>query len=113
VVRRASLKPSSGNNRPTRLTLYLLRDDSTTHATAGFFGSECGTGSADVSDLQRYIDVTRGEMFFARGIILVERDAELYLLPAFAQVLALPQFRLARSDWKAINPCRFGLHQEI
>ncbi|WP_250482540.1 AAA family ATPase [Caballeronia sp. GACF5] len=35
-------------------------------------------------DLERYLDVTRAEMLFARGIILVEGDAEKFLLPVFA-----------------------------
>ncbi len=35
-------------------------------------------------DLERYLDVTRGELLFARGIMLVEGDAEAFLIPAFA-----------------------------
>lgn len=35
-------------------------------------------------DLERYLDVTRAEMLFARGVILVEGAAELYVVPAFA-----------------------------
>lgn len=35
-------------------------------------------------DLARYLDVTRAEVLFARGIILVEGDAEKFLLPEFA-----------------------------
>ncbi|HEV7806504.1 MAG TPA: AAA family ATPase [Solirubrobacteraceae bacterium] len=38
-------------------------------------------------DLERYLDVTRAEMLFARGVILVEGAAELYLVPAFAAEL--------------------------
>ncbi len=37
-----------------------------------------------VNDLQRYLDVTRAEILFARGIILVEGAAEQFLIPAFA-----------------------------
>ncbi len=36
-------------------------------------------------DLERYLDVTRAEMLFARIVILVEGLAELYLIPAFAR----------------------------
>lgn len=39
---------------------------------------------AQVRDLERYLDVTRADMLFARGVILVEGAAELYLVPAFA-----------------------------
>lgn len=38
----------------------------------------------EVDDLTRYLDVTRAEMLFARGVILVEGDAEKFLVPEFA-----------------------------
>ncbi|MEK6320760.1 MAG: AAA family ATPase [Acidobacteriota bacterium] len=38
----------------------------------------------DVADLERYIDVNRGELLFARGVILVEGDAEKFLVPVLA-----------------------------
>ncbi len=42
--------------------------------------------SADqVKDLQRYLDVTRAEILFARAVIFVEGDAEQFLLPEFAR----------------------------
>lgn len=37
-------------------------------------------------DLERYIDVTRGELFFSKGVILVEGDSEKFLLPALAKL---------------------------
>jgi putative ATP-dependent endonuclease of OLD family len=59
-------------------------------------GSTVGVSTAgvsltddDVDDLQRYIDVTRGELFFSRGVILVEGDAERFLVPAFADALGI------------------------
>ena len=42
--------------------------------------------SADQEDLERYIDVTRGELFFSKGVILVEGDAEKFLLPTLAKL---------------------------
>jgi len=39
----------------------------------------------EVDDLARYLDVTRAEMLFARGILLVEGDAEKFLMPVFAK----------------------------
>ncbi len=38
----------------------------------------------DIEDIERYLDVTRGEMLFAKGVILVEGDAEQYLVPRLA-----------------------------
>ncbi len=43
----------------------------------------------DEEDLQRYIDVTRGELFFARGVIFVEGDAERFLIPALAEAVGI------------------------
>ena len=40
----------------------------------------------DREDLERYLDVTRGELFFSKGVILVEGDAEKFLLPTLAKV---------------------------
>lgn len=50
-------------------------------------------------DLERYLDVTRGEILFSRGVILVEGDAELYVVPAFANNLEIPL------DQKGISVC--------
>lgn len=40
--------------------------------------------------LQRFLDVTKANLFFAQGVILVEGDAENILLPTIADVIALP-----------------------
>lgn len=42
--------------------------------------------ATDREDLERYIDVTRGELFFSKGVILVEGDAEKFLLPTLAKL---------------------------
>ena len=39
----------------------------------------------EVDDLQRYLDVNRAEILFSRGVILVEGDAERFLIPVFAE----------------------------
>lgn len=64
-------------------SLVLLRDTMN--------GGSVATSAASIEftedeedDLARYLDVTRAEMLFARGIILVEGDAEKFLLPVFA-----------------------------
>lgn len=43
----------------------------------------------EIADLERYLDVTRGEMIFGRGVILVEGDAELYLVPVLAKLAGI------------------------
>lgn len=42
--------------------------------------------NASIDDLERYLDVTRAEMLFARGIVFVEGTAEMFLVPAFAAI---------------------------
>ncbi|SME72878.1 recombination protein F [Bacillus cereus] len=40
----------------------------------------------DIDDLERYLNVTRGELLFSKGVILVEGDAEEFLIPALAKL---------------------------
>ena len=40
--------------------------------------------------LQRFLDVTKSNLFFAKGIIMVEGDAENILLPVIADILGYP-----------------------
>lgn len=42
------------------------------------------------ADLERYLDVTRAEIVFGRGVILVEGDAEKFVVPAAASLLPTP-----------------------
>jgi putative ATP-dependent endonuclease of the OLD family len=71
-------------------SVVLLRRDPTTRSTTGVSTARAPLTERDEADLARYIDVTRGELFFARGIILVEGDAERFLIPAFATQLGIP-----------------------
>ncbi len=40
-----------------------------------------------LDDLERYLDVTRAEILFSRGVIFVEGDAEEFLIPILAQLI--------------------------
>lgn len=40
--------------------------------------------------LQRFLDATKSNLFFAKGIIMVEGDAENILLPVLAEILGYP-----------------------
>lgn len=44
----------------------------------------------DYEFLERFLDATKSNLFFARGVILVEGDAENLLLPALAEVIDRP-----------------------
>ena len=65
-------------------SLLLLRSH-LDEGTRGYSTAEADFTKADTEDLERYLDVTRAEMVFARGVILVEGDAERFLIPAFAE----------------------------
>jgi len=41
-------------------------------------------------DVERYLDVKRGEIYLGKGVILVEGIAEEYLVPQFAEILNKP-----------------------
>ncbi|MEU9015721.1 AAA family ATPase [Streptomyces sp. NPDC048479] len=45
---------------------------------------------AGTADLERYLNVTRAEILFARGTVLVEGAADAYLLPALAEAAGFP-----------------------
>ena len=68
-------------------SVVLLRENPESDATVITSAAEVDLTSDEEDDLQRYIDVTRGELFFARGIIFVEGDAERFLIPAYAAEL--------------------------
>jgi putative ATP-dependent endonuclease of OLD family len=70
---------------PVRSLVVLRRsqDDSSVAVST----AELEIDTTEQEDLERYLDVTRGEIVFSRGVILVEGEAELYLLPVFANIL--------------------------
>jgi putative ATP-dependent endonuclease of OLD family len=63
-------------------SLLLLRSSADDGTRA--FRAPADIPASVVSDLERYIDVTRADMIFAKGVILVEGIAEEYLVPAMA-----------------------------
>ena len=46
--------------------------------------------SSDYRFLQRFLDVTKANLFFARGVMIVEGDAENILLPTLANLIERP-----------------------
>lgn len=67
-------------------SLLLLRSQASA-GTKGYSTASTEFTEAEAEDLSRYLDVTRAELVFARGVILVEGDAERFLIPAFAEEL--------------------------
>ncbi len=68
-------------------SLLLLRDIG--GESAAFDVRDVGLSEQQERDLERYLDVTRAEILFARLVVLVEGMAELYLVPAFAAAAGL------------------------
>ncbi|MBB5428287.1 putative ATP-dependent endonuclease of OLD family [Paraburkholderia sp. JPY158] len=56
----------------------------TANGPAAFFPREVAFDKTKKEKLQRYLNVTRAEIFFARRIVFVEGAAELFLFEAFA-----------------------------
>jgi putative ATP-dependent endonuclease of OLD family len=63
----------------------LLRRTTAGNATEAVSTAALDLSDEDVADLERYLDVNRGEVLFARGVILVEGDAERFLVPVLAK----------------------------
>jgi putative ATP-dependent endonuclease of the OLD family len=61
-------------------TVLKIEDD----CSSGCSTVNAGLTAQEADDLGRYLDATRGEMLFAKGLIFVEGDAELYLIPELA-----------------------------
>ncbi|HOV87814.1 MAG TPA: AAA family ATPase [Syntrophobacteraceae bacterium] len=67
-------------------SIVLLKDEGS-RGTRAYSLANLSLKGEDLEDLQRYLDVTRAEVLFSRGVIFVEGDAEAALLPVFAPSL--------------------------
>ena len=71
----------------TPLRSIVLLKDTADRGSVGSSTAALDLTDTEQEDLGRYLDVTRAEMLFARGILLVEGEAERFLLPVFAETL--------------------------
>ena len=71
-------------------SILLLRDGGQSNGSDGKSMMTAGLGAQEIADLERYLDATRAELLFAKGIIFVEGAAELFLIPAYADALGYP-----------------------
>lgn len=67
-------------------SVVLLKDEGDA-GTKGYAAEAINLEDDEVDDIARYLDVTRAEILFARGVLLVEGDAERFLVPALAEGL--------------------------
>lgn len=52
-----------------------------------------GLSLGDYEFLERFLDSTKANLFFAKGVIFVEGDAENLLIPSIAEVIGLPLYK--------------------
>lgn len=64
--------------------------------------------AGDYRFLQRFLDATKANLFFARGVIIVEGSAEALLLPTIASLLGID---LAKHGVSIVNVGGTGLHR--
>lgn len=70
-------------------SLIILRDKPGGEGTKPSWMNQGDFIDAEILDIQRYLDVTRGELIFAKSIIFVEGVTEQFLLPVFAKSLGV------------------------
>ncbi len=68
-------------------SIILLRKTADKESSEGVSTAEIEFEDKELEDLERYIDVTRGEMLFAKGVLLVEGEAEMYVVPALGKLM--------------------------
>src|SRR5262249_32041948 len=67
-------------------SLILLRKAADLKSTEGVSTATLDLDATETDDIERYLDVTRGEVLFAKGVLLVEGEAEEYMLPVLAEL---------------------------
>lgn len=79
-----SHSPTLAAVTPLRSIIQLKTRDHSTHA---FSLADLPVTSDELDDLETYLDATRAELLFARGVVFVEGDAEEALVPVFASAV--------------------------
>ena len=69
---------------PLRAIVHLKAQSGKTHA---YSLANLPVTPEELVDIERYLNATRSELLFSRGVIFVEGDAEESLMPAFADAL--------------------------
>lgn len=68
-------------------SLVLLRSSLDDGSTVGVSTANLALDAVELADIERYLDMMRGEIVFAKGVILVEGEAEEFLVPVLAERL--------------------------
>ena len=95
--------PHIASVAPVKSLVALTKEGSV--GTKAYASSRLVLTEWEEHDLQRYFDVTKAEMAFAKGVILVEGIAEQFLIPAFATNLLLNDIDPLELDRVGISVC--------
>jgi putative ATP-dependent endonuclease of the OLD family len=68
-------------------SIVILKKSEDGQSTVGSSAATLEMEETTIKDLERYLDVSRGECVFAKGILLVEGPAEEFLLPVLGKLL--------------------------
>lgn len=95
--------PNLASGLPVANTIML--DGKRAHSLAP---GETKLSQSDYSFLERFLDVTKANLFFAYGVMIVEGDGEALLLPAIARAIGLD---LAEHGVSIVNVGHTGLRR--
>lgn len=95
-----------------RQELTQVSEDSWMPATVGSSAAAIDLDERVRNDLERYIEITRAEILFARAVILVEGDAESYLVPKLAEFHDVPLDRHGITVC-SVNGTHFTSHAKL
>jgi putative ATP-dependent endonuclease of OLD family len=99
----SSHSPHIASVAPIKSLVVLTKESSS--GTKGYAASRLALDEWEEHDLERYFDVTKAEMAFAKGVILVEGIAEEFVIPAFARSIRLKTGERVELDRLGISVC--------
>ena len=70
-------------------SIAVLRKSEDGKSTIGMSTAKLHLGDKTVKDLERYLDTNRGEIVFAKGVLLVEGPAEEFVVPKLGKLLGV------------------------
>lgn len=88
----SSHSPHIASVAPIKSLVVLTKEGAT--GTKAYAASRLTLEEWEEHDLERYFDVTKAEMAFAKGVILVEGISEQFLIPSFARKLRIANERV-------------------
>jgi len=70
-------------------SIIVLKKSEDGKSTIGMSSAKLDIDDKSVKDLERYLDTKRGEIVFAKGVLLVEGPAEEFVIPRLGNIIGL------------------------